>query len=370
MKIKAISMSVILIMMSLLTACLGPKVIKIGMIGDFSGRGAELCVPIRETVDLLVEGFNDSQNDYEIQLVAKDHQGSADKTGEILSEFIDEGIEVVIGPILSSIAYENYDYMTNGDLLFISPTVSTVSLEDIDDYLVRVIPTNETQGKNLGEKAIASTSNHKAAVLIESTNREFTYYVAEGFVEMYEAGGGTIVYNSEFETGSSQILESLAVELLESGAEDFLVVSSSLDVAQLCQYLVTMDGDFNLYTSVWANQDALIEMGGSAVDDVYLLGAFHETSVTEEFNAFRDQYKEKYSVSLTITGGYAYDAMAVLTGILEKGIYKDIESMKTAILETGTFGGFSEPFSINEYGDADRGFVLYQVDERDIVKVD
>lgn len=370
MKRKAISISLVLVLLLTMSACTGPKVVKVGVIGDFSGRGAELCVPIRDAMFLLADEYNANQQDYEVQIVAKDHQGDVDQASEVLSEFIEEGIELVVGPMLSTIAYENYDFMTSGELLFISPTVSTVSLEGVDDYLIRVIPTNATQGRNLGEYAITVESNDKAGILFEATNIEFTYYLAEGFKTVYENHGGEVVYFNEFETGSTQDLEALALEIAESGAEDLLLVSNSLDVAYLCQYLEANQVNANIYTAVWANQASLFEMGGSAVNGLYVLGAFDEALTTDAYKAFQARYFERYQKEMTMTAGYAYDATAILFEMLEAGVYEDIDTMKETILEISEFEDFSQSFSIDEYGDANRDFTLYQIVEGNLVKVD
>lgn len=343
--------------------------IKVGLLADITGRASLLGVSGRNGLQLAVDEYNQGDNPYRIRLVIKDDKGLKDEMKKVVKEFNQEGVQLIIGPYTSNIATEIVEAQINisNDFLFISPTVSSSDITNIDDNFITLIAKNEEQGILLAQKAY-NDGLTKMATIYEYNNRSYSQPVVEAFEETFTRLGGKIVYSNWFTSSEDAPFQKLSEELVATKAEGVLIVAGGLDASQLTQFIHKKQPNIQIFCGMWAKTLDFITNGGKAIEGAYLASISEEVSVNESYNEFNQQYIEKYNSNLTFPAVCTYEAAQLLFEAIEQSDNKNIEEIKNAIIKS-KYSGLSNDFSLNMFGDSDRPYVLFKVKEGKYIKV-
>jgi branched-chain amino acid transport system substrate-binding protein len=87
----------------------------------------------------------------EFDFIVRDAEGSAERHLELVQEFYEEGINLIIGGFWSSQAYGSLDYINENGMLLVSPSSTSPVLAIPDDNLFRICPDDTKQGAAIAE---------------------------------------------------------------------------------------------------------------------------------------------------------------------------------------------------------------------------
>jgi len=160
--------------------------IKVGFIADISTKQSQLGVDARNSVELYLNKINleGGIDGRMIDLIVKDDGSDSVKASEAHREFKDEGVYFVIGHLTSDMS----DAVLNSqgeDLLFLSPSMSTDTLSENDDFFIRTSPINSRQGKIMSDYCHMN-SIKDIVVIYDTSNEEYTKNLMDYFKEFYE----------------------------------------------------------------------------------------------------------------------------------------------------------------------------------------
>lgn len=195
----------------LLISCQPNETIKIGVVGTMSGNQSELSVSGRRGVELAVLTINEQGGllGREIELVVKDDLNDINRAAEVVKEFADAEVEIVIGPFTSSMMLAAYDSVHAFEMLYLSPTVSTDILNEKDDQFIRFIAPTREQAIILNN--VANKNNHKKFIVIaDETNFGFNQMLYQNFKEILEDNNGQILELIEYTVLDSKMLDLLS----------------------------------------------------------------------------------------------------------------------------------------------------------------
>jgi ABC-type branched-subunit amino acid transport system substrate-binding protein len=113
--------------------------------------------------------------------------------------------------------------------------------------------------------------------------------------------------------------------------------------------------------------DDLFLNGGRAVDGMYFIGLNKAEFPSEAFISFKNDFLDKYQYEPTFVSVLSYDALSVMVDALKATDNYSPEEVKKAILKGGTIVGLEESFDINEYGDCNRKYLIYQIMDDEFV---
>jgi len=104
-------------------------VLKIGMVSSLTGPAAAYGVPMANGVHALVDHYNKT-SDVKIELVVRDDKTDPTKGAQSVTELIhDEGVEVLVGPLISNIVQAAAPIAAENKVPMLSPT-STANITD------------------------------------------------------------------------------------------------------------------------------------------------------------------------------------------------------------------------------------------------
>jgi branched-chain amino acid transport system substrate-binding protein len=238
----------------------------------------------------------------------------------------------------------------------LSPTVSTDSMNGKEDAFFRLMPAASKQGELLARRALGRGAM-RAAVLIDTKNADYTRAVADGFRRVYRAGGGTVVYDGEFD--SSTVDHAQIVSKMNATSPQIAVLSaSSIDTAMIAQRASAAGVKIPFIAAMWANTDNLIQLGGKTVEGVELVDMDPQQR-SERLDAFTRGYEQQFGESPLMGAVLTSDAIDVVVSALQRidGGLSPL-TFSRALSGQKSYGGLYGQISFDRFGDVSRPLYL------------
>ncbi len=335
-------------------ACGSDKPIRIGFIAGLSGRGADLGVAGRNGVMLAIEQKNaDGGIDGRpLELIAEDDQQNSDIAKMRVKELIDQGVDVIIGPMTSSMAMAIVPIVNDRGVDIISPTVTTTDLVDKDDHFMRVISTTKDYATINAVYQYQQLNRRKVAAIYDINNRAYTESWLNNFKTAFKGLGGKFVKTTGFKSSNDMVFYDIAEDLLQSNPDLILIITNAVDAALICQQIRKLNHNIAIAMSEWASTERFIELAGSAAEGVHVAQFLDRNDESKQYQLFRDSYLERFGQEPGFAGIAGYDAGLVVIDAFSRKEKK--ASIKQTIIKQQEFQGVQQTITINQFGDADR----------------
>lgn len=335
-------------------ACTEKEPIHLGFVGGLSGRVADLGTAGRNGATLAIEQQNSLGKIHgrKIKLLTVDDKQSPETAVETVEKLISEGVFAIIGPMTSSMAVEMVPQANQEKVVMISPTANTQQLAGIDDYFFRVISSTGVYAEHLAGYLHSEKKLKHVSIIYDLKNQAFTESFQEGFKSSFEKSGGKVTRVRTFTSGSNVSFLELTQGAIGPETEGILVLANALDAALICQQVKKIAPSLIIAGTGWSATEKLIQMGGSAVEGIYLQQFFDRDSSIPRYAAFRDAYLGRFGEEPGFASVAGYDAANLLITALKNT--EDNRALKQTIINTAKFEGVQQPISIDRFGDATR----------------
>lgn len=234
----------------------------------------------------------------------------------------------------------------------ISPTANTEQLAGIDDYFFRVISSTSYYADHIAAFLRNEKKLKHVSVIYDLKNRAFTESFQSGFSMSFKKYGGKVTRKKTFNSGPDVSFFDLTREAIGPETEGIFVLASALDAALICQQIEKVSPGMTIAGTGWSATEKLIELGGTAVEGVYLQQFFDRDNIAPRYIEFRDSYTERFGKPPGFASVAGYDAANLIIDALRKT--PEGQSVKNTIIDTAEFEGTQQPISINRFGDANR----------------
>ncbi len=347
------------------------ETIKIGVLGTMTGVNSDLSVSGRRGIEIAVDEINKAGglDGKKFQLVIKDDKNDSQLAVNLVNEFIDEKIPVIIGPYTSGMIVNYMSYLKDRNILFLGPTISSDSLSDIDDNFIRFIATTKEQAIALTDMA-KKNNNNKFVVLYDIENKGFNNSLYNNFKKFLEKNGGEIIETKAYTSNSKVDYLWLAKEIAESKAEALFLISNSADGAAITQQLRKISCQIQIYASLWSNTTDLIKKGGAAVEGMFIVGAIDLNDKSSAFVKFEENYIEKYGDEPSFSSVFSYEIAIALLQAMEQGPDLKPSTIKDNIIKIKKFNGLHGEYEVNKFGDNTREYMIFRIENGKLRKVD
>lgn len=370
MRISSTTRSLLLVLLvMLLTSCAPPEPIRIGLLGNLTGRNADLGLAGRNGALLAIEQANarGGIKGRSIEMVIRDDENKPETVAPAIAQLQAEGVVAVIGPMLSVIAMAAAPATEKAGLPMISPTVTTTQLSGKDDLFFKVAA-NTREHTRLSVNEQYRRGMRRVAAVQDVSNRAYTDDWLRDFREGFEALGGQLVGVEPINSGQAEGYAEAIKRLGALQADGLMLISNALDTVQLLQLARKQGLSQPAFGSTWAGTEQLLELGGRTVEGFMVSQYFDRNDDSPEYRAFRDAYLKRFNQSPGFASVAGYDAVqAVLTAI---GQQKDGQSLKQSLLANGPYRGAQQQWRFNSFGDADRRAYLSVVTDGKFVTLD
>lgn len=347
-----------------LTGCWSEPPLRIGLLASLAGRSIATGQDGRNGALLAVEQRNAAGGvgGRMLELVVQDNGPDADSATRAMRTLVDAKVQAVVGPFASFAALAALPLAESEGIVLLSPTATASSLAGLDDQLLLMsAPTR------LATQAYAAQlwqRGHRRLVLataVERRNAVFYKTWRDEFSAAFRQLGGELLQGVDFESGGDIDLRALAERLLSVRPDGVVLVAQVIDTVRLAQQLRRLAPDLPLVATDAATTDALIRLGGSAVEGMLLAQARDLGSAAAAYQAFVQAFSQRFGSEPGHPAVIAYDAVMVLAEAqLRRGRG---ESLKQALLRRGPYPGLQGDIGFDRMGDVRQGLQFAVVRE-------
>ncbi|MDK9716585.1 MAG: ABC transporter substrate-binding protein [Trichlorobacter sp.] len=348
-------MAVVCCLFSLLLACSPKELVRIGFLGGMSGRVADLGVAGRNGAMLAIEQRNAAGGVHgrAVELVVKDDEQNPEVAKKAVADLLNSNIELIIGPMTSSIAMAVLEQVNASKSILLSPTVTTTALTGKDDNFMRVIGDTGSYATKVARYQVQKFGRRTVAVIYDQNNSSYTESWFADFRREFELLGGSVVAVQTYHSAPITSFSQLAITLLKQKPQLVLVITNAVDAALICQQVRKLDAAVPIEMAEWASTERFIELAGGAAEGVIVSQFVNRTDRSERYQAFLKQYRERFGGQEPGFAGLAgYDA--ALVAMDAYAARKDGESLKQTIIRLNSFQGGQQKYQIDRFGDANR----------------
>lgn len=344
-----------------LTACAPPEPIRIGLLAGLSDRGSDFGESVRNGVILAIEQQNEAGgiNGRKIELIVRDDGQDKTMAAQAAQELIALRPDIIIGPVTSSMATVVIPLMDQAGQVMISPTVASTNFYGKDDNFFRVNCTTR-EAAIQHAKVVYERGARRVGLAFDASNLPFSGTWIEAFSSEFEKLGGSTSATAGFESTGSTRFSDVIARLLESKPDALVLVASTLDTSRLAQQARRQAPGLPLSSSEWAaSAEALVEMGGSAVDGLLMTHAYNRSDNSPAYQDFRSAFKKRFQREFGSFSILAYDTANTVFAAMKRRA-KD-ESMKSALLKYGPYQGVQQEIRFDANGDATRKIYFTEI---------
>lgn len=345
---------------------------RVALILSLSGRYSAISRDIRDGALMAADQINDQGglNGYRIHLEIFDDKHDPVRARMLVQQISDSGIDLIIGPAISSIAVAIEDAFERDDVLFLSPTVSSRAFSGNDDAFFRLeTPLTSRRYTHLANHMQAQ--GHRCiAVVRDRANSAYTQNWHDAVQEALAEHQIAVCDSWEFSASHVQGIEQMVTQIQAANIDALAIASNSIGTARLAQQL-RLAGleDFDLYAAGWAHTPELIEQGGKAVEGMILSIPHEQNSQNPQWLRFKRDFQQRYQYSPSSFATRGYESMQVLAQAARSAQSNEASALRRSIVKTGTFDGLQQPIRIDEKGDAFTPDILVRVQEGEFVTI-
>jgi branched-chain amino acid transport system substrate-binding protein len=337
-----------------LFACHKQEPVRIGFVGGLTGKAADLGVAGRNGVQLAVEQRNavGGINGRPVELIVRDDEQNPETAKRVLGELINEKIELIIGPMTSSIAMALMPQINASRSILLSPDVTTTDLSGKDDNFLRVTGTTTSYAAKNASLLYGKFGIRTVAAIYDTSNKSYSESWLKDFRTTFSALGGKVVLVKGYLSDKDTVFHPLAKELLAAKADSVVIISNAVDSAQLCQHIRKLAPAQHIAMSEWSSTERFMELAGTAAEGVVVSHFLDRNDASQRFRDFMSAYRARFNQDPGFSGVTGYDAGLVAMDAYTRRTKGN--SLKETIIATKSFQGIQPPLNIDRYGDADR----------------
>ena len=330
-----------------------PTPIRLGVIVDVSGPSASLGIAGRNGMQLAVEeaNANGGIQGRPIELLYRDDGFDPQQAKRAAEELIAAKVDAALGPMTSTIAEQLAPQFTAAGILLMGATPLSPLLAGRDDQFFRTLSHTNPDARDIVTHLQQQYGLRRVNVIIELSNHTFTRPWLVDFEQHLRSAGGTIDAVVEFNRDPETDFAALAQRALANQPAAVVLVSSALDTALLATQLRQRDPELKLATPGWAAADALLEMGGRAVEGIITAQSFDMNDQSKAFVDFKQRYQARFAQGIDTAAITAYNATRVLLEALQQRLPG--EQPKQTLLRIRKFQGLQHLIVFDDFGDSD-----------------
>ncbi len=336
---------------------------KIGAVISLTGAVGPYGQQVTRGLDLALEEINAAGgvNGAPLQLIYRDDETNPAKGREVTLDLINnEGIDLIIGAISSTVTVEIAPICEKERVLLLSPTSSTPEISEAGQYIFRNYPSDILEGTAMADFARELGVRRAVIVAIDS-----------------EFGAGlTQVFSRRFQSKSRRVLETFRIPVDQVDNFDELISDIKQlnpEAIYLVAYLDAMGsllkqfreaGIESLMMGSGAVTGQLAQLAGDAADNlVYAQPSFNPDSEEPPVAAFVEAFRAKYSREPDIYAAHGYDSLKLIVQSIVNVGQTFPDEVKRGLLGLKDYHGAAGRTQFDERGDVVRYPTIFVIQD-------
>lgn len=297
-----------------------------------------------------------------IELVLVDTKSDKIEAANAVSRLIEkEKVVGILGEAISGNSMAGNPISEAAKIPTVSPTATNPLVNQGKNYAFRACFIDPFQGQVAAQFARDTLKAGTAAVIIDIA-QDYCVGLANFFVKEFVKLGGKVVSTTYIQTGDQDFSAQLsAVQATKPDiiyapnyyTEDALMAKQARDLG-INVPILTGDG---------AQADALIEVGGKAVENMYFTGHFHKDAAsTERSKEYIKRFQEQKGKEADAFGALGADAYFLLVESIKAAGSTDGTKVRDALAAVKNFQGVSGVITMGDSGNPVKSMVINKVE--------
>lgn len=279
-----------------------------------------------------------------------------------------EKVAAIIGEAISGNTMAGNPISEAAKIPSVSPTATNPLVNQGKKYSFRACFIDPVQGEVAARFARNNLKANTAAVIIDN-GQDYCVGLGNYFTKEFEKLGGKIVSKTFIQTGDQDFSAQLSA--VQSSKPDIIYAPNYYtEDALMAKQARDLGINLPILTGDGAQVDALLQIGGKAVEDMYFTGHFHkEAASTDLAKEYIKRYEEKYKKDADAFAALGADGYFLLLDAMTRAGSTDGQKIRDALAATKDFPGVSGIITMGEDGNPVKSMVINKVKDGKFVYV-
>lgn len=340
-------------------ACSPREPLSIGFMGPLSGRRGDLGTGGRNGAMLAVELANGQGGvgGRPLRLLVEDDQLDPARARAGFSRLQDEGMLALVGAYTKPVCDAIAPLAAAASIPIVSPNLAIAGATAATDLVFRL---NRTTRQNAQAYAtqLHRAGQRRVTVVSELSSEEFVTTWLAQFRASLQGLGCRVSRQISYTSGPRTSFDALVDQALvadETGAEGdgVLLIAPTVDVARLCQALRLRRPRMPVAAIDRAGDQALLQLGGRAVEGLVLLQSFDPDGQGLAYLRFARAYQDRFGELPGQSAVMAHDATALVHQALLRHAAAP-GALRRSIASGSPYQGLQQPMQVDPQGLAAR----------------
>jgi branched-chain amino acid transport system substrate-binding protein len=336
--------------------------IKIGQFASITGKEASLGQSSNNGTMMAIDDLNAAGGvlGRPLLLVTEDTQSKPGETATVVKKLISrDKVIALLGEVASSRSLEAAPIAQAAKIPMISPASTNPKVTETGAYIFRTCFIDPFQGPVMARFA-RERLKAKRVALVVSNSSAYSIGLAKFFREAFVANGGTIVLEQKYSEGDKDFKAQLTA--IKAAGVDAVFNPGYYNEGAL---IVRQARDLGLTLPIFGadswEAEALIELGGKAVEGAYLCSHYSPEDPSPRVQKFVAAYKQRFGSTPDSNASLGYDSVLVLVDAIRRAGTTERGALREAIATTRDFMAVTGKITIDSERNASKNAVIIQV---------
>jgi branched-chain amino acid transport system substrate-binding protein len=337
--------------------------IRIGEFGSLTGGTATFGTSSHEGVMLALDEINAGGGvlGKQVRVITEDNQSKPEESVTAVLKLIKQDqVSAVIGEVASSRTLAAAPTCQANRIPLLSPASTNPKVTQVGDYVFRACFIDPFQGSTMATFAVERLQAKRIAILTDMKN-DYSVGLAQFFRETAKRLGAEIVAEESYAEGDIEFKAQLT-EIKAENPDVIYVPGYYTECALIARQARELGLTQPLLGGDGWDSPKTIEIGGKAVEGVYMTNHYSADDQRPAVQKFIADYKAKYGGktpdAMAVLG---YDAMKMMADAIRRAGSTDGAKIRDALATTEDFPGVSGTISIDAERNARKAIVIVQI---------
>ncbi len=341
--------------------------IRIGEFGSLTGGTATFGISTHEGVMLALRDINAAGGllGKPVRVITEDNQSKPEEAVTAVLKLIKQDLVVaLIGEVASSRSLAAAPVAQANKIPMLSPASTNPKVTEVGDYIFRACFIDPFQGSAMAAFAINTLKLHRFAILTDVKN-DYSTGLTQFFRETVVKLGGEIIAEESYSEGDIEFKAQLTA-IRSKQPEAIYVPGYYTECALIARQAKELGVNVPLLGGDGWDSAKTVEIGGKAVEGVYITNHYSAEDPRPEVKQFIADYKKMYAGKAPdVMAALGYDAIRMMADAIRRAGSTDGPAVRDALAATKDFAGVTGTITIDEHRNARKTIVVLRIEGGD-----
>lgn len=337
------------------------KEIVVGAIMNLTGDAGVYGQWAKSGVDLAVDQINKrgGVNGKLLKIQYEDDQAKPNLGVSAFNILLNQSnIQAIIGPLGSSVTLAVAPLANQNKVVIISPISSSPEITNAGDFIFRVWPSDNEEGKRLAE--FAKNNLVYKSIAIYYMNNDYGVGLKNVFSNDFTRLGGKITIEESFQANQTDFRTTLEKIKIDN-PEAIYIPGHVREIANILIQAKELGISAQILTTSAVDGPEILKLALNAAENlIFTTPSFEPNSKNKVVQNFQENYNQNYGKQAETVAAHSYDAMNILLFAINKVGYNGV-AIKDELYKIKDYNGVTGIMSFDKNGDIQKKSLIKKI---------